>query len=58
MQTQFTRKPQTAPLTRGEYTAQPVRRVITSIDWLRVVSKEAEARAEHLRAALGQGVGR
>ena len=41
-------------MTRGEYTAQPpVRRVIRTVDWLRVVSAAAEERRESLRAALG-----
>ena len=54
MQAQDTQRPQTPPLTRGEYAAQPpVRRVIKTVDWLRVVSAAAEERCESLRASLG-----
>ena len=54
MQEQDTRTPQTPPLTRGECSVQPpLRRVLKTVDWLRVVSAAAEERRESLRAALG-----
>ena len=54
MQQQDTHNPQTPPLTRSEYAAQPpVRRVLKTVDWLRVVSAAVEERRETLRAALG-----
>ena len=56
MQDKPTKKEAQAPaITRSEYSAP---RRLQPVNWYTVISAEVERKAEHLRAALGQDVGR
>jgi hypothetical protein len=52
MQDKDTRKHPSAPTTRGEYQAPARLREVRAINWLDIVARAAEAKAEQLRQQL------